>query len=147
MVRHLLQGSAGYRYWGGHLLLRVFAPVALVVALLASGGVVSAQTSPAEDLAQLRLHLDAAAAALANGDAATAAAEFAAFDSGWFDIEDGVRAQSRGSYRAIETAMNDVVAALATQDTATTSAAFDALWRECDKFITGDPAPEASSPH
>jgi hypothetical protein len=68
--------------------------------------------------------------------------EFAAFDAGWPDIEDGVRAQNRGSYRAIEMGMNDVVAALATDplDTAATSAAIDALWRECEKFITGDTA-------
>lgn len=146
VLTQLSQGSGHYRDWSGSLALRACAPLLLVLALFMSMvGLTSAQTSPAQDLAQVRLHLEAASAALANGDTITAATEFGAFDNDWSVIEDGIRAQSRTSYRAIEGAMDDVWVALAAdpRDAATISAAIDALWRECDKFISGDMAQEA----
>jgi high-affinity iron transporter len=62
----------------------------------------------ASGLQALVAHADAASAALARGDVAAARAAHAQFDSGWFDIEDGVRERSRDAYRAIERAMDDV---------------------------------------
>ena len=146
MLKRLLCGSKRYLFLGGAV-ARACAPLALVLALLACVGLASAYASPAEDLAQVRLHVDAASAALANGDAATARAEFTAFDDGWFDVEDGVKAQSRSSYRAIEAAMDAVVATLAADplDAGAASSALAALANECDKFIAGDTAPAAAT--
>lgn len=50
--------------------------------------------------------------ALASGDWDAARQEWAEFDELWEDVEDGFRAVSRDGYRAIESTMDDVVAAL-----------------------------------
>ncbi|HEY7067148.1 MAG TPA: hypothetical protein VII06_37145 [Chloroflexota bacterium] len=54
----------------------------------------------------------ASQAALASGDTTAARAAYAQFDSGWDDIEDGVRDRSRDDYRSIEDAMREVDRAL-----------------------------------
>src|SRR5947209_3214855 len=101
------------------------------------GGAVAAfaQTSPAQDVRQLTTHLDAAQVALEAGDVRQAQTEYAVFSSGWVDIEDGVRAQSRDNYRAIERAMRATSAALQSGDIASSEAALEQLDTECDAFI------------
>ena len=73
--------------------------------------------SPADQLKALSQHLDVALDALKAGDVAKAKQEYQAFDEGWEQIEDGVRAKSRDQYRAIEDAMGDVQALLLTPAT------------------------------
>jgi hypothetical protein len=71
----------------------------------------SPQDSPAALAAGLRALNEfavASAAALATGDAVAAREAYALFDSGWEDIEDGVRVRSRDDYRSIEDAMREV---------------------------------------
>ncbi len=87
----------------------------LLVLVLLGGSSRALPVSAADDdaalasgLQALVAHADAASAALARGDVAAARAAYAQFDSGWFDIEDGVRERSRDAYRAIERAMDDV---------------------------------------
>lgn len=110
--------------------------------MIASGSVASAATfeGPNDGLVQVRTHLDAASAALAAGDIATARAEYDEFDEGWDRVEDGVINQSRASYRAIEDAMTAVVVALAPEplDPAVAAAALDALAQQVDRFLAGD---------
>ena len=68
--------------------------------------------APADDLTALSKHVDVALERLKAGDVATAKSEYLAFDDGWFDIEDGIRAVSRARYRSIEDAMGDAKFAL-----------------------------------
>jgi hypothetical protein len=61
-----------------------------------------------DDIARLRIvraHLRAVAPALKTGNIAKARKSFDAFEDGWFNIEDFVRAQSLDAYVAIETGM------------------------------------------
>src|SRR4051812_48458994 len=71
-----------------------------------------AATALATGLQALNSLAAASAAALAGGDASGARAAYAAFDSGWEEIEDGVRERSRDDYRSIEAAMREVATAL-----------------------------------
>ena len=107
--------------------------------------------SPAEQLARLAARLDEVEARLNGGDASGAQAAYKAFDDGWFDIEDGIREQSRSSYRAIEAAMGEVKATLTVQpfDAARSRTALAALKSECNTFIKSPSAREgqpAASP-
>jgi len=93
--------------------------------------------SPSEDLTLLSSRVDAAIARLQAGDLNAARTEYLAFDDGWFDIEDGIRAVSRARYRSIEDAMGDAKFAL-TNNPPDAARAMDALNRlraECDGFI------------
>src|SRR4051794_12532552 len=83
----------------------------LIVAFWLLPSLVLAAT-PSENLTNLSKRVDAAIDKLQAGDVAGAKTEYLAFDDGWFDIEDGIRAQSRTYYRSIEDAMGDAKYAL-----------------------------------
>lgn len=61
-----------------------------------------------DDLNRINVHVEQALAALKANNLALAQTEFNLFDDGWFDIEDGVRAKSKDTYRSIEDRMNAV---------------------------------------
>src|SRR4051794_14657936 len=105
-----------------------------------------ALAAPSDDLTALAKRVDASIAKLEAGDVAGARTEYLAFDDGWFDIEDGIRALSRARYRSIEDAMGDAKFAL-TSTPPDTARAMDSLKRlrgECDGFIQeyGSGAPQ-----
>jgi high-affinity iron transporter len=108
-----------------------------------------AQTpNPQAQLASLNQHVAAALTAAHSGNLQRARSEYAAFDTGWFEIEDGIRDRSRQSYRDIETAMGDVKFALKQQpvDTAQLIAALEALDASNTAFIKGSVS-SAGTPH
>ncbi len=126
-----------------HLLTLALAPASLLFA--------SARAVPA--LAQVQAQDDSAAlaagllalndfaaasqAALAQGDVAGARAAYQAFDAGWEDLEDGVRARSRDAYRVIEDAMREVARALRTEpvNVATATALLAELQEQVQQFV------------
>jgi hypothetical protein len=97
-----------------------------------------AQT-PAEELAALASHVDLALAQLDAGDIDAARTAYVAFDDGWAEIEDGIRAQSRESYRSIEDAMAGANSALHGEpvDVDAARAALQLVRQRCDTFIQG----------
>jgi high-affinity iron transporter len=125
-----------------HMPNRVAAPLAraaslvgvLLGLLLLGPGSVSA--APEDDLRALNAYLDQASAALSSGDVAGARAAYAAYDAGWLQIEDGVKARSRPAYRSIEDAMSDVKIGLRTEpvDRQRAAAALLELERRGEQF-------------
>ena len=103
--------------------------------------------SPAEQLGALAGQVDTALARLDAGDLASARAAYQSFDAGWVQIEDGIKAQSRPSYKAIEGAMGEVKTALRTEpvDAARLRAALQHLRAECDVFIASAGAPQPAA--
>jgi hypothetical protein len=72
-----------------------------------------------DDVARLRIvraHLREVTPALKAGNLAKARKSFEAFEDGWFNIEDFVRAQSLDAYVAIETGMVQIEQALLMSD-------------------------------
>ena len=72
-----------------------------------------------DDVARLRIvraHLREVTPALKAGNLANARKSFEAFEDGWFNIEDFVRAQSLDAYVAIETGMIQIEQALLMSD-------------------------------
>jgi len=72
-----------------------------------------------DDVARLRIvraHMRQVAPALKTGDITKARKSFEAFEDGWFNIEDFVRAQSLDAYVAIETGMVQLEQALLMPD-------------------------------
>ncbi|MBI3743332.1 MAG: FTR1 family protein [Chloroflexi bacterium] len=126
-------------------LLRTFLPVlgiaALVAAVLAPSVVVAQDVgqTPAQQLAHLAQYIDDASARLTAGDIPGARSAYQAFADGWPKIEDGIRAQSRDAYRAIEDAMGDARYAINVSpfDPAPASAALSRLKNEAQDFIEG----------
>jgi high-affinity iron transporter len=98
--------------------------LAVLGGALAPGRAVAADDDAALAAGLLALNDFAAAsqAALAQGDVAGARAAYQAFDAGWEDLEDGVRARSRDAYRAIEQAMDDAQFSLRASDPDTSAA-------------------------
>lgn len=127
-----------FRFRAGVLLLLAVLPVVLFAVPVGA----HAQATPADQLAVLATHLDAATAALTSGDVDTGQSEFQAFEDGWFDIEDGVKEQSRPSYLALEDSMRRVHIALASDplDSDNALATMAALRFLCDSFIYGEAA-------
>ncbi len=93
--------------------------------------------NPHTDLYTLNSYVEQAIAAIQTGDVEKARAEYAEFDHGWFEIEDGIREHSTQSYRDIENAMGDARFALKQQpvDPAEAQAALQALAAANDAFI------------
>lgn len=133
--------------------LKGFRPVFYAIAIVAlmwtlfSSSLVSFADTPQHDLENLNKHLDKAMVALQAGNTDSARTEFKAFNDGWYNIEDSVKAQSSQTYRDIETAMSDVKVALATQplDTAKVTAAIQHLDAIGDKFINATGANASSN--
>lgn len=94
-------------------------------------------TQLAAGLLALNDFATASQAALAIGDVAAARAAYTLFDNGWEDIEDGVRARSRDSYRDIENAMRDAFQALNANpvDPVRASALLDELQNRVRAFV------------
>lgn len=93
--------------------------------------------NPHKDLYDLNSHIEEAIVAIAAGDVAKARTEYAHFDDGWFEIEDGVREASKQSYRDIENAMGDAKFALKQEpvDPVKATSALEALVAANDAFI------------
>lgn len=119
--------------------------ITLVMALGIFGTPITARAqSPADDLASLARHVDAAIARLDAGDLDGARSEYAAFDNGWGPIEDGIHDESKASYAQIESAMGDAEFALnaAPFNSANARQALERLNAACTAFVTtGGPAP------
>ena len=113
--------------------------VALLALMVAALPRVAAAETPAQQLSALAARVDAAVAKLDAGDVEGARTEYKAFDDGWFEIEDGIRDQSRTSYRAIEGAMGDVKYALRAEPVNADQArtALRKLREQCDAFVGG----------
>ncbi len=128
---------------------RHFRPLLLAaIALLATLSLAGpALASPQSDLQQADAHVLAALAAVDRGDLAGAASAYAAFDAEWGDIEDGIRAADRPTYRAIESAMLDVKVALRAQpvDAVSARAALEKLHETNQAFVSGAPGAARSA--
>lgn len=81
--------------------------VLILVTVLGSAAPALAAT-PQQDLKNANELVSAALVSARGGDVATARADYADYENRWFEIEDGVKATSANSYRAIESAMRDV---------------------------------------
>ncbi len=112
--------------------------LAVLLGLLMAAQPAFAQT-PSQQLEVVARRVDAALTRLDAGDLSGARAEYQGFSDRWFDIEDGVRALSRDSYRAIEDAMGDAKYALNLDpfDIDKARAALQQLRAVCDVFIAG----------
>jgi high-affinity iron transporter len=102
-------GSIQYekRNFGGRLLLLAIMFAGVVGGILL-GAVVARAASPQEDLKTLNQNIEQAISLLQSGDKTGAQAAYKKFDDGWFEIEDGIKAVSRPTYKAIEDAMGDI---------------------------------------
>lgn len=132
---------------------RLVRRLAVVVAVLAAATLAAATAAladtPQNDVAAIATTVDDALASLAAGDVSGARAAYQRFDEGWGRVEDGVRAASRPSYRAIEDAMGDVKAALVKTDNVDRARATTALTKlraELDAFVRGSYAPSSATP-
>lgn len=83
--------------------------------------------SPADQLKELARKADQALDAIKANNVPSARTAYQDFDNGWGVIEDGVRARSRDSYRAIEEAMSDVKSVLLKEPTPDASKVITAL--------------------
>lgn len=125
---------------------------ALVALLLAFGVLLAPVTafadSPQEQLDVLAKHVDAAVEKLAAGDRTGSRSEYTVFNSGWADIEDGIRAVSRPSYRAIEDSMAEVREAYRTEPFSPENATAELreLRGKVDAFVKGIPEAATSAP-
>src|SRR5437016_1389661 len=97
---------------------------------------------PQEDVASANKLVGAALVAAQSGDLVTALRQYRSYENQWFDIEDGVREQSREAYRLIERHMVDANAALSANPAKKDEAirALQALDAEQRLFIAGQPA-------
>lgn len=112
--------------------------VGLLLLGIAGAGLAWAD-SPEDGLSALTPNLDASMAAANDHDLAKAEASFRAFSSGWSTVEDGVKAASPESYKAIEDAMLGVSVVLASTpvDANKLLRALQTLDEACDQFISG----------
>ncbi|MBA3946428.1 MAG: FTR1 family protein [Herpetosiphonaceae bacterium] len=128
----------------------------LVVGLLLLLGIVAQSSQvvaaprfadPKADMRALDAKLVPVQQALAASDWARARSAYAAFDSGWLSAEDGVRASSMTSYRAIEQAMGDLKFALKQEpvNVAKASAALNALQQADQEFLSAGTTASAPS--
>lgn len=113
-----------------------FAALLLAVALAAP----AVAAGPEDDLRAANLAVRRAIVAAQAGDLATAEREYRAYESTWFQIEDGIRDRSRDAYRIIEKLMGGVDASLARKpaDTTAVAAALSALDRAQTQFVNGE---------
>lgn len=128
--------------WARGLSAGMLALFALNLAFASASASALAQT-PSSDLAKLTPQIDSALSAVAAGDVQRVKSAFAAFDSQWPGIEDGIRDKSLAHYAAIETAMGDVKIALdaSPPDAAGADRALRRLRSVCDAFIAGESVP------
>jgi high-affinity iron transporter len=98
-------------------------------------------------LRQADQQVQAALAALDQGDVAGARAAYATFEATWGQIEDGIRDADRGAYRAIEDAMLDVKLALKAEpvDAQAAGGALRTLHDTNARFISRQPTSAATT--
>jgi high-affinity iron transporter len=116
-------------------------PALVVVMLLAAIGIVpvhAQENGPEEALRTLNAHVERALSLAQAGDLAGASTAFEQFRTGWFQMEDGVRAKSRDAYGAIEDAMGDARYALGQGDAAKALTALETLRATNARFIAGE---------
>lgn len=120
------------------LLLLTLSLLAIVGSFLFGAMTVRA-ASPQDDLRGLNENIEKAISLIQTGDKAGAQAAFKKFDDGWFNVEDGVKAQSRDTYKAVEDAMGDVKFAFSLQpfEQAKALEALQKLDKVNEGFITG----------
>ncbi len=99
--------SRGQRTSWAKVVMLLVAALAISVGFLL-GALTARAASPQDDLRNLNANIEQAITLLDKGDKAGAQEAYTKFDKGWFDIEDGVKAQSRPTYKAIEDALSDV---------------------------------------
>ena len=115
------------------------ATAAAFLLMLACAGLAYA-AGPQEDVRDANQVVQRSIAAAQRGDLAAARGAYNQYEATWSDIEDGVRANSRDAYRAIEQAMDAVAAAFDAQpiDAERVIASLSALDRAQRSFITGE---------
>ncbi len=118
----------------------------LLFALACFGSGRAYAAGPQQDVEQANALVSQSTDAARAGDLTGARRAYDRYTSAWLDIEDGVRASSRDSYRAIERAMKGVSAAFAADpvDADQVIASLDALDHQQDLFIDGQPASSGS---
>jgi high-affinity iron transporter len=126
---------------------RIIAALGLVLNSFFVLAIVTHAAGPQDDVTAANATVQRAIAAAQSGDIPTSQREYKTYENTWFDIEDGVRAASRDSYRAIEQRMAEASAALAQNrpNRDQVLAALTALDTEQKRFIAGQP-PLATSP-
>ncbi|MEB3337654.1 MAG: FTR1 family protein, partial [Leptolyngbyaceae bacterium] len=106
-----------------------------------------ASNTPQTDLQPLDVNIENAIIQAEAQNLQEAASYYQAFREKWGEIEDGVKANSRTAYRAIEDAMGEVKVALSIQPESSSQlvAALKTLHATNQKFITGEFAQETSN--
>lgn len=125
-----------------HRSLLFGAAISFVVLFCAAG---TAFADPKDDLTSANKLVAAALAAAQSGDLAGALRQYMTYENQWFDIEDGIRGESRDAYRLIEKYMVNANTALTASDKDGAIKALQALDREQRLFITGQPPGESQS--
>jgi high-affinity iron transporter len=133
--------------FGGARRLGLVGLLLAAVVLFFSGEGHALAATPQQDVADANASVQRALTAARDGDLVTAKHAYDGYETTWFDIEDGVRANSRDAYVAIEKAMTAVAVAFAAtppnaSDVATALAALD---RQHQAFIGGQTPPAAES--
>lgn len=116
--------------------------VLVVFGVVAIGTGQAYAAEPEQDLAAANVSVQRALAAARTGDLTAAKQEYDRYENSWFNIEDGIRAKSRESYRTIEKFMTDVSIAFSGNppDRGGVLNALTALDHEQQLFIQGKPA-------
>lgn len=114
--------------------------IAFVLAVFLVGGLgapPARATTPSDDVEQLARQVDQAIDAFKRGDIAAARTELERFNARWLEVEDGVQALSRTSYRGIEDAQGAAEYALRAEplDTAEALWQLERLRAECEAFL------------
>jgi high-affinity iron transporter len=112
--------------------------VALLLGVFAISPVHAQENGPQDALRTLNSHVERAISLAQAGDLAGATTAFEQVRTGWFAMEDGVRAASREAYTAIEDAMGDARYALGQGDSAKAVTALEALRATNARFIAGE---------
>ena len=117
--------------------------LAVVTVFAAFAGAGSAHASgPQDEMTAANAIVQRAVSAAQAGDLPRAQREYSGYENSWFDIEDGVKAQSNDAYRVIEKRMSEASAALSSGNKDKAQAALQALDAEQQRFIKGQPAGE-----
>ncbi len=130
------------------ILQRLKFPFVLVSLILFFGALLIGQvplahaTGAEDDLARINTDIQIALTAARSGDIESARTAYKKYDNAWFDVEDGIRNQSKEAYRAFEQKMSDVNIAFSKTppEASQIVTTLEALDREQQAFIKGLPA-------
>lgn len=120
----------------------------LLLGVWITGSSLARADSSQDDMKRINSSVEKALAAAQSGNLTLAQSEFKAFDDAWFNVEDGVRANSKETYRAIEDRLNDVkdVFARTPVDFQALQKALDALSKTNLAYGNGTPLPILTTP-